>query len=143
MILSLWKKLLNFSSSSGMRSRRGAPARPRRRTQLHLEPLGAAHRFRPAFDWLEERCLLAGTLTTLTIALNGRQETPPQTTAAHGAGTIVFDSTANTMSLDVFMTGIKLANVNGIQLHRGPAGVNDSVVVNLLGFGSLSANGTG
>ena len=86
---------------------------------------------------------MTGTLTTLTVALDGRQETPPHATAAQGAGTIVFDSSANTVSIDVFMTGIKLADVNGIHLHRAPATVNGPVIVSLLGLGSLSANGTG
>ncbi|HMF54211.1 MAG TPA: CHRD domain-containing protein [Edaphobacter sp.] len=49
---------------------------------------------------------LFATTITYTAILNGPSEAPPNSSPGTGSGTVIYDSTANTLSIDVDFTGL-------------------------------------
>jgi hypothetical protein len=93
-------------------------------------------------EQLEERRLLA--IATLTLFFDGRQETPPEPSAATGKGTITLDTATGLFSIDVTIQGIDAANVTKFHFHRAPFGQAGPVTLDLLPkSGTFAASGVG
>ena len=127
------------------------PARPRRapcrRFRPALDSLSESLRSHPALEPLEERCVPAfgaSNLATLSAFLNGAQETPPEPTAATGQATVIFNPANNTVSVDVTVNGIALANVTAFHFHRAPFRTAGPIILGLLPtFGTFTQSGNG
>src|SRR5689334_22000317 len=75
------------------------------------------------------------------VVLTGNQETPPNTSAAHGLGTAVLDVAANTLTYTFKVTGVDFGpafqqppsatmtdHVMGMHFHSGASGMAGSIV---------------
>jgi hypothetical protein len=91
-------------------------------------------------EHLEERRLPA--VATLGVFLDGRQEMPPDASAATGTGTLTLDTATGLFSIDLTLQGIAAANVTSILLHKAPFALTGTNILNLTSKGPL-APGTG
>ena len=80
---------------------------------------------------------------TLGGPIDGLQEVPPSGSLATGVVNMNFNPITNRYDLDVFVTGINLADVTNAHLHRGAVGVNGPVIVDLLALGAFVVDGAG
>jgi hypothetical protein len=88
----------------------------------------------------------AATFTCTVATLNGANETPPNTSPATGTATLSLDTTANTVSFTLTVSGLSSASVAS-HIHQAPTGVAGPIVVPLpLGAGagltSFTASGS-
>jgi hypothetical protein len=75
----------------------------------------------------------------LTSVLSGLNESPAVSTTATGAGSVVLDAT--NMQMTYRLSASNIVSVTAAHIHRGAAGSNGPVVVNLLGATALSSGG--
>ncbi|MGE3775760.1 MAG: Ig-like domain-containing protein, partial [Pirellulaceae bacterium] len=74
-------------------------------------------------------------LSLFSIVLNGQQQVPPVTTSASGAGILAFNKLVNEFDLSLDVAGIPSGDLTGSHIHKGSAGVNGDIVIDL-GSGS-------
>lgn len=67
----------------------------------------------------------------LTANLTGGQEVPPNNSAATGSFTGTYDDVTNVITITSFTLANYTNNITGSHLHRGAAGTNGGVIVNL------------
>jgi hypothetical protein len=80
---------------------------------------------------------------TFTTTLTGSQEVPPNGSAATGFATLVLNTTANTLSVNMTFSGLT-ANVTGAHLHCcAPPGAVAPVAVDFGGVNGFPLGGTG
>lgn len=72
-------------------------------------------------------------IQNFTISATGAQETPANASGAAGGGIAVFDSTANTISVSLFFTGLS-APATASHIHVGAPGVPGAVIVSFVPF---------
>ena len=89
-------------------------------------------------------------MTTFNFPLSGDQEVPPVTTDAFGTGELIYDSTAQTFDIDVFIENLPLDELLGvgpnstpIHIHNAPAGSNGGIVIDLGTFSSFAEDAGG
>jgi hypothetical protein len=79
-------------------------------------------------------------ITNFEINLTGSQETPPNSSLATGSGTASFDSTANTITLDVSFTGLS-APATASHIHVAPPGVAGPVILSFVPYTPAAFSG--
>jgi hypothetical protein len=82
--------------------------------------------------------------------MSGDQEVPPNDSDATGAGRILYDTDAQTFSIDIMIYGITLdelapAGPNGtpLHIHNAPVGQNGPIVIDLGFLASFQDDGLG
>jgi len=70
---------------------------------------------------------------TFSATLTGDQETPPNSSAANGTGTVTWDAAADTLTYDFTIAGLNFDQVTAMHFHSGDEGVAGTVV-----FGQLN-----
>ncbi|MGB7326256.1 MAG: CHRD domain-containing protein, partial [Rubripirellula sp.] len=83
------------------------------------------------------------TVGSAVVSLSGQQEVPAVTTDATGSADFQYNPGIGTFDLDLFVTGIALADITGAHIHVGAADANGPVVVNLTDLTSFVAESGG
>ena len=79
-----------------------------------------------------------GDLAGLESALDGDQEVPPTGSAAEGDATASYDTTSDTIDIDIVVDGIAdIADITGFHIHVGSEGVNGPIILDILAAGGV------
>jgi hypothetical protein len=77
-------------------------------------------------------------MTTFNFPLSGDQEVPAFMTDAFGTGELVYDSTAQTFDIEVFIENLPIGDLLGvgpnstpIHIHNAPAGSNGGIAIDI------------
>lgn len=77
---------------------------------------------------------------TLGAVLTPSQEVPPRAIAGFGNATVTFDAARQNVTVTITVTNLG-SPINNFHIHEAPAGVNGSVVVDIIGLGGTFNNG--
>lgn len=110
--------------------------RPSRR-----RPGPLVRRYRPQLEILEDRC--HPSIVTFLATLDGSHAVPSNMVTAMGTATVTLDTTTDRISVNAFVTGIRLADATQFHFHQGINGVQGPDLLDLLPFSQFVASGSG
>jgi len=78
---------------------------------------------------------------TLGAVLTPSQEVPARSISGWGNATVTFDAARQNITVTITVTNLG-SPINNFHIHEAPAGVNGSIVVDIIGLGGTFTNGT-